>query len=182
LERVGRRNVQTREPHAGAGLAALRQRIGEDVQLRQRCVESQSKHGETPLYLRGRRLAALGALQPAQEFEYSSSHSPAAPYQVSFDCGLRFDWNCGGRHHCLLQREWLNASESGQECPRLLFQHGCGNRWSCHRCARVCEHGNWHSLDSNSMQDDCAAATNPRSPVLATAAMLPSTRVSVVAQ
>src|SRR4051794_35959870 len=76
-QRLGGRDVESGEQHTGTGLAALRDHLREEVELRQRVLELQAQHPVATLLFRRWRDRAL-ATQPSKEtLGRLAHHAPA---------------------------------------------------------------------------------------------------------
>ena len=88
VERVLRRDVQARQPQPGLVLAPLGDRVGEQVEMRQRQVEPQPQEREAPLLFGGMR-AGASSLQSPDVAEELTPQPPPPADQVTLDAHLR---------------------------------------------------------------------------------------------
>ncbi|MGW3247800.1 hypothetical protein [Streptomyces sp. NPDC001070] len=120
-QRVRGGDVQPGQPHADIALAALGDRLLEDVELCQHAVEPEPEQDEAPLQRLGRFLSARSR-QPVEEIPHLPAQLLTSLDEVALDRGL-----CGGRrsgsgHHGLVQQERLHPVQPGQECAGLALE------------------------------------------------------------
>ena len=121
-QRIGGDDIEAGQPHARLVLAALRDDVGEHVELGQHGIEPEAQDRETALCFLGGRLVAFAA-EPG---EIAPDHAPElapAGEQEAVDRHLRGGKQRGGRQHRLLQRERLDQRESRQQRARFVQQH-----------------------------------------------------------
>ena len=133
-QRVGRQHVQPGKPHARPVLAALGDRLGEQVELREHLVEGESDDREPPLLL-ARRLLDPVALEPLQVAVHPVAQRATALDQEPVDRGQRSRRRRRRRDHGLVDHERADLSQPGEECARLLLEEG-GCRGLGHRALR----------------------------------------------
>ena len=134
-QRLGRRDVEPGEQDAVAVLAALRDDLGEEVELGQRVLEAQPQHPEPALLLRRRRRRPRAA-QPAQEGLRPPAHVAPAGDQVLLDPRQRGRGQRRRREMGLLEHERLDRREPGQQRAGLLLQEPGRGRVGAHRLRR----------------------------------------------
>src|SRR5262249_42297593 len=73
-ERIGRDRIEPREPDTGLAFASLCQGICEDVELRERRVETQTQHRKAALRFGRRCREPSGAFKPAEKFVHQTMY------------------------------------------------------------------------------------------------------------
>jgi hypothetical protein len=125
VERVLCGYVQARQPQPGLVLAALGDRVGEQVELGQRQIEPQPQECEPPL-LFGRGRAGAGPAQPHDVAPDLPSERPPSGEQVTLDSRLRRRRESRGGQHRLLDGERLDPVQSREHGARLALKHPGG--------------------------------------------------------
>ena len=123
--------IEAGQPDAGRGVAALAERLVEQVELGQRGIEAEPQQGEPALHLRGRSAAARPA-DPGDEVPHLRAEPAATASQVVLDGGRRRRQDRCRRHHRLPDRERPDPVQPGQQRARLLFEQPGGEAGGLH--------------------------------------------------